>query len=433
MNPIDTGNFIRCKRKELKLSQVALGELLYVEPQTISKWERGLGMPDYDNLSRLKDIFNCSITDILEPKGQQLEELDSQEEQKEKIDTEKTEFKEKIKFLDYINPKKIKSTIEKVFGVEYVQTYNRKFLFNGMFKKKTQEDLENTLTQGMFKNKTSHPVLGLQAPWLYIRVLLFMLLCSVITFVGALLGFAAPFIVVAAFTPILPLLVFLFESNFSRDMSIISIFAIFMIGGVCSLLLAGITSFIYPSNKFVMSVLLAPPVEEIMKGALVIFFISKHKPKNILTAMLIGFAVGAGFSFFEDLHYALSFYLEGILSVSSEEGLLLVLSNVILRSLTNFFSGHHYWCAIYAAFYTFFNVGENSILKKIFNWRALLALLYSIILHILWNSGAWTIVDMILSSVLSVVTLIILINVGITQIKIRNIDNEYNSDKFPEK
>ena len=67
MNPIDTGRFIREQRKKLNLSQSKLAEMLCVEPQTVSKWERGLGMPDYDNVNRLKEIFGCTLSEILEP------------------------------------------------------------------------------------------------------------------------------------------------------------------------------------------------------------------------------------------------------------------------------------------------------------------------------------------------------------------------------
>ena len=67
MDAVKTGVFIREQRKKMGLSQQQLAGLLHVEPQTVSKWERGLGMPDYDNLDRLKQIFQCSLTDILEP------------------------------------------------------------------------------------------------------------------------------------------------------------------------------------------------------------------------------------------------------------------------------------------------------------------------------------------------------------------------------
>ena len=67
MDAAKTGIFIREQRKKMGLSQQQLAQLLFVEPQTVSKWERGLGMPDYDNVDKLKQIFKCTLTDILEP------------------------------------------------------------------------------------------------------------------------------------------------------------------------------------------------------------------------------------------------------------------------------------------------------------------------------------------------------------------------------
>lgn len=48
MDAVKTGCFIRERRKKLGYSQLKLAEMLYVEPQTISKWERGLGMLEVD-------------------------------------------------------------------------------------------------------------------------------------------------------------------------------------------------------------------------------------------------------------------------------------------------------------------------------------------------------------------------------------------------
>lgn len=418
MSPIETGKFIRRKRKELKLSQIELGGMLYVEPQTISKWERGLGMPDYDNLSRLKEIFNCSLSDILEPDNNQEDEVTEQVEtqKNEIVVVEQKELKEEIKFTDYAKPKKLKKFIERVFGIDYMQIYNEKFLFKGVFKKRSKEEFENSITQGMFCNKTNHPVLGLQAPWMYLYAFIFMIACMGVTFLGALLNFGAPFIFVTALVSTLPLLVFLFESNFSRDMSIVSVFAIFMLGGICCYLIVALISHCYPTDAGVIGVVLAPFVEEIIKAIFVTIFIAKYKPKNILTGLLIGFAIGAGFSFFENLHYALASF--------SGDGKLEYIWIILLRSFFDFVIGHHYWTAIFAAFYTFYNSNRKVTLKNLFDWRVLLALAYAIGLHMLWNGTAW----IWAVGPLSVGTLIILINVGIAQIKLKNIGNEYNAD-----
>lgn len=60
-------------RKENKITQMVLADLLGVSFQAISNWERGETMPDISKLPELSRIFNVSIDDILsKSKGTQL-------------------------------------------------------------------------------------------------------------------------------------------------------------------------------------------------------------------------------------------------------------------------------------------------------------------------------------------------------------------------
>ena len=55
---------IRHRRLELGLTQAQLGELLYITPQTISKWERGESYPSIVMLPQIAKIYKCSIDDL---------------------------------------------------------------------------------------------------------------------------------------------------------------------------------------------------------------------------------------------------------------------------------------------------------------------------------------------------------------------------------
>lgn len=68
----DFGKFIASKRKEFKISQVALAEKLNVDPKTLSKWENGTSYPDLESAHKIAELFNMSLTDILN------EEFDSE-------------------------------------------------------------------------------------------------------------------------------------------------------------------------------------------------------------------------------------------------------------------------------------------------------------------------------------------------------------------
>lgn len=56
---------LRILRKEKGLSQEELAERLHVVRQTVSKWEKGLSVPDADFLIRIAEIFETSVSTLL--------------------------------------------------------------------------------------------------------------------------------------------------------------------------------------------------------------------------------------------------------------------------------------------------------------------------------------------------------------------------------
>ena len=63
-------------RKQKGLSQEALAIKLNVVRQTVSKWEKGLSVPDADMLIRLAEIFEVSVSQLL---GEKIENEESQD------------------------------------------------------------------------------------------------------------------------------------------------------------------------------------------------------------------------------------------------------------------------------------------------------------------------------------------------------------------
>lgn len=56
---------IRRLRKNAKMSQEDLAEKLSVVRQTISKWERGLSVPDAEMVIKIADLFNVPVSELL--------------------------------------------------------------------------------------------------------------------------------------------------------------------------------------------------------------------------------------------------------------------------------------------------------------------------------------------------------------------------------
>ena len=68
MNKIKIGNFITDCRKENKLTQEQLAEKMNVSVNAVSKWERGLNLPDTSNIPELCNILGITINELLEGK-----------------------------------------------------------------------------------------------------------------------------------------------------------------------------------------------------------------------------------------------------------------------------------------------------------------------------------------------------------------------------
>lgn len=58
------GRFLRELRKEKKLTQEQLAEMLNVSSRTVSRWETGTNMPDLGVLVALSDLYGVDIREI---------------------------------------------------------------------------------------------------------------------------------------------------------------------------------------------------------------------------------------------------------------------------------------------------------------------------------------------------------------------------------
>ena len=61
-------------RKEKGMSQEMLAQQIGVVRQTVSKWEKGLSVPDAEMLARIADLFEVSVENLL---GEKLEEKEN--------------------------------------------------------------------------------------------------------------------------------------------------------------------------------------------------------------------------------------------------------------------------------------------------------------------------------------------------------------------
>ena len=65
MDQIKIGKFIASCRKKANLTQLQLADKLGITDKAISKWERGITMPDTSIMLELCDILGVSVNDLL--------------------------------------------------------------------------------------------------------------------------------------------------------------------------------------------------------------------------------------------------------------------------------------------------------------------------------------------------------------------------------
>lgn len=94
MDQKKTGRFLKELRSEKGLTQEQLSEMLGVSNRSISRWENGVNMPDFDFVIELANYYQISIEELLDG------------ERKENMIDKKTE-ETLLKVADYSNQEKM--------------------------------------------------------------------------------------------------------------------------------------------------------------------------------------------------------------------------------------------------------------------------------------------------------------------------------------
>lgn len=94
------GKFIAKKRQENNFTQEGLAEKLDISDRSVSKWERGICLPDANNMAKLCEIFDISYNELLS--GEELEKPDYEKRAEENLkEFAEIETAQNKKFLLY--------------------------------------------------------------------------------------------------------------------------------------------------------------------------------------------------------------------------------------------------------------------------------------------------------------------------------------------
>ena len=83
MDQTKIGKFIADTRKERNITQRQLADALHISDKTVSKWERGKGLPEVSLMLPLCEELGISVNDLLT--GERVTEADYQKKAEENM------------------------------------------------------------------------------------------------------------------------------------------------------------------------------------------------------------------------------------------------------------------------------------------------------------------------------------------------------------
>lgn len=249
---------------------------------------------------------------------------------------------------------------------------NLKYVFKEMLRPRTVADYKEFFTRGAGKKDAQTAA---SVPWLWLRALA----VGFVLFAAAMLSFrlsrgAVDYVTAIAAGGLcvnIPVLVFFYELYPKRDVSVFLLLFIVLAGGILSVSVTTLGyEYIYsdPFNRTPWgSTLWTGFWEELCKGAVALAAIALLKKKNPFVCFLIGFAVGTGYSLFEDLGY--------IYAYSGGQKYYWVVLMSLGRGLSCAFS-HAPWTGVICWAFAKFK-------KSFINFRFYLVVFSSMVLHYL--------------------------------------------------
>ena len=207
-------------------------------------------------------------------------------------------------FIDHIND---------YVGNDKPADLNWRMLFTDVFKSHSVEEAEDIFICGTHKTTPHITQVSKEwpRPWLYSRVFLMFtiafallwLCCNMFNNPNALPGM----IVVGSFAVPLSTMIMFMEVNAWRNVSLYKVIQTFLVGGCASLVATLLRFSIVGTHKLdFFGAFMTGLIEETGKAVIIYHFLKRTTGRlSILSGLLIGASVGAGFAAFESAGYAL--------------------------------------------------------------------------------------------------------------------------------
>ena len=269
-------------------------------------------------------------------------------------------------------------------GLEKLEGFSLRDLLADIFKHHNKEDVENFFTVGTI---TTTPTIEQvdttwPRPWIFFRALSFSAIVYFlfnvawetfknINLIPGLLAIGTVAVPVSA-------LIFFFEVNVRRNVSLYFILRLVMLGGVLSLIFSLILFELPLANIQFLGASIAGLIEEPGKLLALLVIARSTKYGYKINGLLMGAAIGAGFAIFESMGYAFRALL-----ITTDKGFMTDV--ILLRGVLSPFA-HIAWTAICGA--ALWRVkGNNSFsFGMLANGKFWHLFLVPVILHMVWNA-----------------------------------------------
>lgn len=346
------------------------------------------------------------------------------------------------------NRAKVFSALAWIMGLERPEKFNARSFFGKIFARHDESERTEVLNRGYLK--TIPPISEIStdwpSPWMFARFFGFTLLVSILLHFGidrcAQAGYGHVFLILTSIfvdSALIPLsvLVFYYEMNARKSVSMGLLGSLFLIGGAASLC---ITLFLGPvlGSLFKldwMGASVAGIIEEPAKLlAVLVFAKAVRRHPYILDGLVMGAAVGAGFAAFESCGYTFWIFTESFVrSVGSASGgafehhLLAAYESskgiTLMRAWVAPF-GHVTWTAIAAAAFFLVKGSGRFRFAMLLDTRFVRIFVISVALHMFWNSLMFSdagtnqlLIKVVICAILELMVLFTLIAYGLKQLK----------------
>lgn len=283
--------------------------------------------------------------------------------------------------FDFVN--RLGDHLSNAAGVEKPSDWNPREMFADVTKQHSDDEIEAYFTVGTAQTTPSLAAIDAHwpRPWVFARVF-GLSLALYLGFVFAWQQFDNLYLIpglimVGSVAIPFSLLIFFFESNVPRNISLYQIIRLVLIGGLVSIVVS-LFGFRWSGLDSWLGAASAGIVEETGKGLTLLLVVRKAKYRWTLNGLLFGATVGTGFAIFESAGYALSSALNA--------GGQAMRDTIFERGILSVLGGHVLWTALVGAALWRVRGDQPFRREMLVDPRFLRIVAICMAMHMAWNS-----------------------------------------------